>query len=134
MFLKTKFIVQAHDHRAPVCFYHFNCANAFQFYRIPINYLLVNLAVAEIMYGIFIAPRVFYKLPFSHPDGKIGPGLCKFLTDGNVAWIGSAASFVTLVAIAFERYYSVIYPFGNKGEFTQRKLKVSSDVKLECTN
>ena len=89
----------------------------------------MNLAVADILYATFIAPRVYYKLPFSHPDGVIGPILCKFLTDGNIAWVGSASSFVTLVAIAIERYYAVMYPLENKGKFTRRKLKVSSNDK-----
>ena len=90
----------------------------------------MNLAVADILYGTFIAPRIFYKLLFSHPDGVIGPSLCKFVTDGNVAWIGSGSSFVTLLAIAIERYYAIIYPFSNKGTLTQRKLKVSSNDEL----
>ena len=85
----------------------------------------MNLAVADILYAAFIAPRIYYKLPFSHPDGVIGPILCKFLTDGNIAWVGSASSFVTLVAIAVERYYAVMYPLGNKWKLTRRKLKVS---------
>ena len=90
----------------------------------------MNLAVADILYATFIAPRIFYKLLFSHPDGVIGPGLCKFVTDGNVAWIGSASSFMTLLAIAIERYYAVIYPHGNNVTLTQRKLKASSNHKL----
>ena len=105
-------------------------ANAFQFHRIPINYLLVNLAVADIMYATFIAPKVFFKLILNHPDVVTGTILCKFLTDGNVASVGAASSIVTLVAIAIERYYAVMYPFGNKGKLTKRKLKVCSADKL----
>ncbi|KAL9957221.1 hypothetical protein ACROYT_G038832 [Oculina patagonica] len=36
----------------------------------------------------------------------------------------SSVSVVTLVAIAIERYYAVMYPLGNKGKLTKRKLKV----------
>ena len=53
--------------------------------------------------------------------GKI---LCILLTGGNLAWVGASSSVVTLVAIAVERYYAVIYPHGNKGKLTIRKLKV----------
>ena len=89
------------------------------------NYLLVNLAVADIMYAMFIAPKVFFKLTFTHhPDGMTGTIFCKFLTDGNVAWVGAASSIVTLTTIAFERYYVVMYPHSNKGKLTKRKLKV----------
>lgn len=88
------------------------------------NYLLVNLAVADITYAAFIAPDVYFWLTSSHPEGMTGTILCKVLTGGNVAWIGAASSFVTLVAIAMERYYVVVYPLGSKGNFTERKLKV----------
>ena len=106
-------------------------SNYFQFQRSPMNYLLLNLAIADIMYATFIAPRVYFKLTFNHPDGVIGTFLCKFVTDGSVAWIGGASSIVTLTAIAIERYYAVIYPHGNKWKLTEHKLKVSPNDTLQ---
>lgn len=100
-------------------------SNHFLFYRSPMNYLLLNLAIADIMYAAFIAPRVYFQLTFNHPDGVIGTVFCKFVTDGSVAWIGGASSIVTLTAIAIERYYAVMYPHGNKWKLTEQKLKVS---------
>ena len=47
------------------------------------------------------------------------------LADAALAWLGGNASVFTLVAIAIERYYAVIFPHGNKGKLTMRKLKVS---------
>jgi len=46
------------------------------------------------------------------------------LTGGNVAWVGAASSSVTLVAIAVERYYTVMCPLGSRGKLTKRKVKV----------
>lgn len=92
--------------------------------RISLNYLLVNLAVADILYAVFIAPKVLVKLTVSHPDGLTGIFLCKLVTGGNLAWVGSASSIVTLVAISVERYYSVMYLFNKKGKLTRRRLKV----------
>ncbi|XP_078345970.1 QRFP-like peptide receptor [Oculina patagonica] len=94
--------------------------------RIPINYLLLNLAVADIMYVTFIAPNVFFvQFSFtSHPNGIIGTVLCKTLITGTVAWIGGASSIATLPVVAIERYYAVVYPLGNKGKLSERKLKV----------
>ncbi|KAL9957199.1 hypothetical protein ACROYT_G038808 [Oculina patagonica] len=93
--------------------------------RIPINYLLFNLAIADILYAMCIVPKVLFKLAFTHhPGGITGTLLCKLLTHGNIAWIGGASSVVTLVAIAIERYYAVVYPFGNKWKLTKHKLKV----------
>lgn len=95
------------------------------------NYLLVNLAVADIIYAAFITPRVFYKLPFAHhPDGVFGTVVCKLVSGGSVAWTGSACSIVTLVAIAIERYYAVMYPHGSKWTLTKRKVRVRMVDKL----
>ena len=54
----------------------------------------------------------------------VGTFLCKLFTHGNVAWLGAASSIITLVAIAIERYYAVMYPLDNKWKLTIEKLKV----------
>lgn len=84
----------------------------------------MNLAAADILYAVFMAPKVFITVTASHPDGTTGSFLCKFLTDGIVAWVGGVSSMITLVAIAFERYYAIVYPLGNKGNFIKDNLKV----------
>ena len=94
------------------------------FYRIPINYLLLNLAVADMMVATFFAPMHIFIHTFTHPEGFTGAVLCKLLTGGTFAWIGAASSVFTLIAISVERYYAVTYPYGNKGKLTNSKLKV----------
>ena len=84
----------------------------------------MNLAVADLMYATFLVPVLIMSHTSSHPEGVTGKILCTLLTGRNLAWIGTGSSVVTLVAIAVERYYAVIYPLGNKGKFTMRKLKV----------
>ena len=100
------------------------------FNRIAINYLLVNLAVADILYVVFISPKVF-SIQFSFtilPDGVTGTVLCKFFTTGTVAWVGAASSILTLAVVAIERYYAVVYPLGNKQKITMDTLKVSQSM------
>ena len=94
------------------------------FHRTPINYLLVNLAVADAMYATFVTPNTFLKISPTHPGGAIGTVLCKSVTGGSLAWTAGISSVVTLVATAAERYFAVIYPAGNVGKLTKRKLKV----------
>ncbi|KAL9957208.1 hypothetical protein ACROYT_G038817 [Oculina patagonica] len=91
--------------------------------RIPINYLLVNLAASDIIYAMFIIPKSLFKLILNHPDGVTGTVLCKLVTRGNFAWVGGHCSIITLVVIAIERYYAVMYPYRNKWKLTKRKLK-----------
>ena len=93
-------------------------------HRTPINYLLVNLAIADALYATFVTPQTFLKISSTHPGGTIGTVLCKLVTDGWLAWVAGFASVITLVAIAAERYFAVIYPAGNVGKLTKRKLKV----------
>ena len=92
--------------------------------RIPLNYLLVNLAVADIMYATLLAPKVILRYTFTHPEGVTGTVLCKLVTGGNFGWVGGASSAFTLLAVAIERYYTVMYPHGNKRKLTKPKLKV----------
>ena len=94
------------------------------FHRTPINYLLVNLAIADALYATFVTPQTFLKLTSTHPGGTIGTVLCKLVTGGCLAWMAGTCSVVTLIAIAAERHYTVIYPAGNVGRLTKRKLKV----------
>ena len=85
----------------------------------------MNLAVADMMYLGFYTPKIILSLaPSAHPEGVTGRILCTLLTDGNVSRVEAISSIITLVAVATERYYAVVYPLGNKGKLTVRKLKV----------
>lgn len=91
--------------------------------RNPMNYLLVNLACADMMVAIFIAPQYIFLHTYKHPRGITGDFLCKFLTGGSFVWIGGIVSVVSLIAIAFERYFAVLYPHDEKRRVSKTKLK-----------
>ena len=78
-----------------------------------LNYLLVNLAVADAMYATFVTLHTFLKITPTHPGRTIGTALCKLVSGGSLAWTAGISSVVTLVAIAAERYFAVLYPVGN---------------------
>ena len=84
----------------------------------------MNLAVADMMVAACFAPRLIFVHTFTHPDGVTGAVLCRLLTGGDLGWVGGAVSVFTLVAIATERYYAVLYPYANKGRLTDLRLKV----------
>ena len=69
------------------------------------------------MYATFIAPQVIATIIGSHPEGVGGNVLCKSLTAGILAWVGGISSMVTLVVIAFERYFAVMYPHNREIKF-----------------
>ncbi|XP_078346092.1 allatostatin-A receptor-like [Oculina patagonica] len=92
--------------------------------KTTLNYLLVNLAVADTILSLAISIQ-YIMMPFIvHPEGQTGRYLCKFFTDGTIAWVGGAMSVLCLVYIAVERYFAIIHPLRQRGRFTKRRLKV----------
>ncbi|XP_078348595.1 allatostatin-A receptor-like [Oculina patagonica] len=89
-----------------------------------LNYLLVNLAVADMMFALSIGIQYIMMQFIVHPEGQTGQYLCKFVTDGAIAWVGGAVSSLCLVYIAIERYFAIIHPLRQRGRFTRRRLKV----------
>jgi len=85
------------------------------------------------MYPTFVTPQTFLKIIPTHPGGTIGTVLGKLLTGGSLAWTAGTSAVVTLVSIAAERYFAVIYPVGNVGKLTKRKLKVRHRQSLTIT-
>lgn len=90
--------------------------------RTPMNYLILNLAVADIIVVAFVAPRFILIHAFQHPDGLLGSLICKVFTGSNFSWLGGSASVFSLVAISVERYFAIIHPYGNR-KLTMKKLK-----------
>ena len=90
----------------------------------PMNFLLVNLAVADLMVGLGMTPVFVLNKTFTHPRGVSGDYLCKFITSGNFTWVGGVCSASSLVLIAFERYFSIMKPTSTKFKITTKKLKV----------
>ena len=77
---------------------------------IPMNYLIFNLAISDILIGMFIFPRhvIFSKPAFQHPTDTTGDYFCKFNTGSGILWTSSTASGFILIAIAVERYTSIM--------------------------
>ena len=84
----------------------------------------MNLAAADICYVTFITPRIILSHNVDHPKGIAGTILCAVVTGGGLAWTGAEASIFTLLVVAFERYFAVVHPYGNRGKLTFRKVKV----------
>ena len=85
------------------------------------NYLLINLAVADIIYATCTIPNMVLTHSSIQPNGATEKVLYTF---GTFAWVGAASSVLTLVTVAEERYWSVMYYDGGKRTLTMRKLRV----------
>ena len=78
--------------------------------RKPINFLIVNMAMSDLLFPIFLIPRVIQRLYIDSwlIGGPLGQALCKlvyFLLNVSIA-----ASIQSLVLIAVDRFGAVVYP------------------------
>lgn len=89
--------------------------------RVPMNYLLINLAAADMAFAVFVSPQYIFRPFFQHPSPPLGDFLCKVATGGSLSWIGTAAAVFTLVLIAFERYNSILFPHRTTQRLTAEK-------------
>ncbi|XP_068670027.1 neuropeptide FF receptor 2-like [Montipora foliosa] len=90
--------------------------------RTPFNFLLVNLAAADIFYPCFLLLQFIVMIRIRSADEMPGNAICVFLS--KTAWTGAFAGVFTMIIIARERYYTVVHPHGDKGKITARTLKV----------
>lgn len=77
--------------------------------RSTTNYLLVNLAVSDILNLAFLP---FMLLP-SHvffDEGPLADFLCKFLMSFHVPLTASCVSILTLIVLSVERYHAIVKP------------------------
>ena len=78
--------------------------------RKPINFFIVNMAMSDLLFPIFLLPR---KLAYLHAEswlisGSLGQALCKlayFLPD-----VSASVSIQSLVLIAVDRFEAVVFP------------------------
>ncbi|XP_068669920.1 neuropeptide FF receptor 2-like [Montipora capricornis] len=90
--------------------------------RTPFNFLLVNLAAADIFQPCFLLLQFIVILRIRSAGEMPGNAICAFLN--KTAWTGAFAGVFTMVIIARERYYTVVHPHGQKGKITARTLRV----------
>lgn len=92
--------------------------------RTPMNYLLVNLAISDLLLLVFFSPSFIFRDSFTHPVGSAGDLFCIFITGESFAWMGGYASAYVLVAIAIERYQAVTKPYHHhSNSITSCKLR-----------
>ncbi|XP_022788223.1 probable G-protein coupled receptor 19 [Stylophora pistillata] len=80
--------------------------------RSTINYFIVNMSASDILFAVFVFPRLVLEL-YSVPGrwligGMVGSILCKI--DHFIQDVSTAVSILSLVAIAVDRFYGVVYP------------------------
>ncbi|XP_031554120.1 neuropeptide FF receptor 2-like [Actinia tenebrosa] len=89
--------------------------------RTPMNYLLVNLAISDMMFLMFLSPQFAFEGIFDDHTKASGDLFCKFMTV--LAWTSGYTSAFILIAIAFERYLAITRPHDLHMRITLRSLR-----------
>jgi len=78
--------------------------------RKPINFFIVNMAMSDLLFPIFLIPREIQMLYIDSwlVGGPLGQALCKLVVF--VADVSIAVSIQSLVLIAVDRFGAVVYP------------------------
>ena len=92
-----------------------------KFMRTAMNFLLFNLAVADIMVGVLALPVYVFGQLYTHPGGSLGDWLCRFITGSHLLYATGIVSAFTLSAVAYERYQVVVHPMTAKEKVTKKK-------------
>ena len=90
----------------------------------PMNYLLLNLVVADLLFGAGMIPRFLLSDVVDYPRGSAGDALCKAVLSTNFAWVGATASVFSLTFISIERYYVIMKPLDIRYRITNKKLRL----------
>ena len=96
--------------------------------RSTINYFILNMAASDVLFTVFVIPRVvsdLHSAPFRwFVGGVLGSFLCKL--DFFIQDVSTAVSILSLVAIAVDRFYGVVFPMKaglmSSGTFRRRIL------------
>ena len=80
--------------------------------RTTVNFLIVNMAVSDFLFTVFVIPRIITQI-FTYPGawiitGAVDDALCKFVHFFQDVTV--AVSLLSLVMIAVERYYAISCP------------------------
>ena len=85
----------------------------------PSNYLIMNIAVADLLVAIIVTPLRFVEIYHGWPLGEF---LCHFLAPLQDVMV--CVSVVTQTVIALERYRGIVTPFKTKMSLQKTKLAV----------
>lgn len=90
--------------------------------RSTTNYLLVNLAILDIITLVFAHLGVLQ--PFMHlQNGQLADILCKIFLSYNIPYTAVAASVFTVTLVAIERYHAIVKPMRTGIRLKQETLK-----------
>ena len=87
------------------------------------NFLLANLAVADLLTLLWCIPGIVLNGFITHPGGVLGDILCKFITMYHMAGISLLVAGLTLTLVSVERYNALVNPLNASLRLTKENVK-----------
>lgn len=82
-----------------------------RFMHTTTNFLLANIAVADVVTLVFCVPGIILQFAVEHhPRGALGNFLCKFVTMHHVSGVTLLVSGISLTLISIERHNALLRP------------------------
>ena len=94
----------------------------FRSMRTTTNFLVVNVAVADITTLLFTAIHLVIPKKVPLPLGALASFLCKFIYTNNVTMVSLLVTALTLTLLAVERYHAMVKPMITSRRITTDKI------------
>ena len=72
--------------------------------------LIVNQNALDLFSSFFLVVNILMEIPHIRLTGVHGYWLCMILFSGNLYWIGTNGSMISLAIITIDRYLKIVYP------------------------
>ena len=86
------------------------------------NYLLVNLAVSDILVLLWCPNTYNFAVVASLPEGIVGDYLCRFFVGDAMYTLGLGVTLFTLTTLAFERYQALVRPMNMRYTLSKERV------------
>lgn len=91
----------------------------------PTNYLLLNLAVGDLIALLFCPGFYEFALKNVQLGATVGDVMCKLFFGNATVCVAWDASILTLCVIAIERFISIVKPFNNDWALTKKRVSLA---------
>ena len=88
----------------------------------PTNYLLLNLAVGDLIALLFCPGFYEFALKNVQLGATVGDVMCKLFFGNATVCVAWDASILTLCVIAIERFIGIVKPFNNDWALTKKRV------------
>ncbi|XP_020917282.1 neuropeptide FF receptor 2-like [Exaiptasia diaphana] len=94
--------------------------------RTSTDYLLLNLALSDMLFGVLIVPKFFKNTIIKRTDNIFeNVWMCLLFKKGTLPYTAILSCISTMMAVTLERYFAICHPHSFKKWFSTRRVKMA---------